>query len=173
MVKGYGNEGRDAMRTLSPLRLAAFPALVAAGLWLAVGAAPALAEEDIIGAEEFRISCAPCHGAGGRGDGPVAEYLNKEPGDLTRLSEANGGQFPINDVIKMIDGRKMVEAHGDRAMPIWGDRYDAQMPPGVHPQERMFRDNIIHGRILQLVNYLQAIQQPEGTMESLLGTREE
>ncbi|EKV32947.1 hypothetical protein C882_0030 [Caenispirillum salinarum AK4] len=160
------------MRTLSPRSA---PALAVAATALAVLAAapPAAAEEDIIGAEEYRLSCAPCHGAGGRGDGPVAQYLNTEPGDLTGLAEANGGQFPIYDVIRMIDGRMMMEAHGDRAMPIWGDRYDAEIPAGAHPQEAVFRDQLVHGRILQLVNYLQAIQQPEGSMERLLGPAEE
>ena len=36
------------------------------------------------GAELFNITCTPCHGKGGKGDGPVAAFLrNKKPIDLT------------------------------------------------------------------------------------------
>ena len=36
------------------------------------------------GAELFHINCTACHGAGGKGDGPVAAFLqNKKPADLT------------------------------------------------------------------------------------------
>ena len=36
----------------------------------------ALAEEETIGSDEYRISCLSCHGVGGRGDGPLAPYPN-------------------------------------------------------------------------------------------------
>jgi mono/diheme cytochrome c family protein len=36
------------------------------------------------GAELFHINCTACHGAGGKGDGPVAAFLQKKkPADLT------------------------------------------------------------------------------------------
>ncbi len=36
------------------------------------------------GEELFSINCTPCHGKGGKGDGPVAAFLqNKKPIDLT------------------------------------------------------------------------------------------
>lgn len=36
------------------------------------------------GAELFHINCTICHGEGGKGDGPVAPFLqNKKPADLT------------------------------------------------------------------------------------------
>jgi len=36
------------------------------------------------GAELFHINCTACHGADGKGDGPVAAFLkNKKPADLT------------------------------------------------------------------------------------------
>jgi mono/diheme cytochrome c family protein len=36
------------------------------------------------GAELFNINCTACHGAGGKGNGPVAPFLqNKKPADLT------------------------------------------------------------------------------------------
>src|SRR6056297_906265 len=86
-------------------------------------AAPAGAEEDVVGGLEYRNSCAPCHGAGGQGNGPVAEHLNVKPADLTKLTERNDGQFPFLEVFQVIDGRTRVAGHGDRTMPIWGQRY--------------------------------------------------
>jgi mono/diheme cytochrome c family protein len=35
------------------------------------------------GAELFSIDCALCHGPQGKGNGPVATYLNNKPADLT------------------------------------------------------------------------------------------
>ena len=46
---------------------------------------PIAADESSIaaGAKLFAASCAVCHGASGRGDGPAAAGLAKEPSDLT------------------------------------------------------------------------------------------
>jgi len=61
------------------------------------------------GKEEYVRSCASCHGATGKGDGPAAKSLIKPPADLTRLSEANNGVFPISRIFAAIDGR--IERH--------------------------------------------------------------
>jgi copper transport protein len=44
---------------------------------------PANQESIAIGQELFAINCAPCHGASGKGDGPVGLTLNPRPADLT------------------------------------------------------------------------------------------
>lgn len=51
----------------------------------------------------FMENCAACHGAGGRGDGPMASGLPRPPADLTRLS-ASGKPFPAVHVMSYIDG---------------------------------------------------------------------
>ena len=33
----------------------------------------AVAEEDLVGASEYRTSCLSCHGVGGKGNGPMAK----------------------------------------------------------------------------------------------------
>ena len=38
------------------------------------------------GAQLFRNHCATCHGATGRGDGPMSEVLRKPPADLTKFA---------------------------------------------------------------------------------------
>ena len=115
------------------------------------------AEEDTIGSDEYRISCLNCHGVGGRGDGPLAKFLTLKPTDLTSLAKNNGGEYPYLRVFLMIDGREDVAAHGDRSMPVWGNRYrkDAETEYGPFGGEQ-----VVHGRILELVYYIHSLQQP-------------
>lgn len=135
---------------------------------LALAAGPAAAEEDIIGGNEFLNSCAPCHGVGGRGDGPVAEHLNVKPTDLTKMAEQNDGEFPFLKAFHIIDGRSMVAGHGTRTMPIWGQRYRAEAGGDEQPINRMATETMVRARVLELVNYLEAIQQPSGQNGTIL-----
>ena len=83
----------------------------------------ALAEEATIGAAEYRISCLSCHGVGGRGDGPMAQFLTIKPTDLTQLANNNGGQYPdlkagrypFARVFQIVDGRTLVSGQIGRA----------------------------------------------------------
>lgn len=59
----------------------------------------------------YRDACIICHA------GPGASAP-----DLTTLSAVNGGSFPMEEVIAIIDGRQDVRAHGS-PMPVWGARY--------------------------------------------------
>lgn len=77
------------------------------------------------GREVYSAFCATCHGPEGRGDGPMSPILTVLPSDLTRLSEANGGSFPLVQVIRQIDGRDPMLAHGG-AMPLFGDFFEGR-----------------------------------------------
>lgn len=133
--------------------LAAAAALVFCG--------PAFGEEDIAGGGEYLNSCAPCHGVGGRGDGPVAQHLNVAPSDLTTLAERHDGDFPFLKIFQIIDGRALVAGHGERTMPIWGQRYRSEAAGDDPRFEPYVSEAAVRGRILELVNYLQAIQDPQ------------
>lgn len=115
-----------------------------------------LAEEELIGSDEYRLSCLNCHGVGGKGNGPMAEFLIKKPSDLTVLSKNNKGEYPFLRVYQTIDGRVQVPGHGDRDMPIWGMRYleEDAMRYGSFGGE-----DVVRARILQLVYYIQLLQQ--------------
>ena len=52
---------------------------------------PTLALESLTGRDSFDRYCASCHGADGRGGGPVASALRTRPTDLTTLARRNGG----------------------------------------------------------------------------------
>lgn len=124
------------------------------------------AEDEIIGSDEYRTSCLSCHGVGGKGDGPLARFLTLPPTDLTALAKNNGGQYPnlkagaypFQHVFTVIDGRTAVAAHGDRSMPVWGNRYLAEQPMG-HTSFGGEYEKVVRGRILELVYYIQSLQQ--------------
>ncbi len=112
-----------------------------------------------LGENEFIGSCAACHGANARGEGPVAQVLSTKPSDLTQISKKFNDQFPAEHIYKVIDGRVMINPHGDKQMPIWGFRYmseahsrASQVPHDVDTQAMVF------GRIMSLVGYLESIQ---------------
>ena len=88
----------------------------------------------------------------------MASYLTVPPADLTRLSEATQGRFPATDVYRIIDGRRTVRAHGGSEMPIWGDRYRAEVLAGTPLPAGVSADAIVHGRILSIVFYLDSLQ---------------
>jgi mono/diheme cytochrome c family protein len=75
---------------------------------------------DASGRDMYLRYCASCHGADGRGDGPLAGALTKTPADLTQLAKSNGGRYDERAVMAVIDGRRQVAAHGTRDMPVWG-----------------------------------------------------
>jgi cytochrome c5 len=78
------------------------------------------------GTDSYRFYCAPCHGRGGTGDGPVALALRVRPADLTTLAERNGGAFPSERVRAYVTGTgRRVAAHGDSEMPVWGPAFRA------------------------------------------------
>lgn len=112
-------------------------------------------EEELIGSDEYRNSCLPCHGVGGKGNGPMAELLKVQPSDLTVIAKNNEGIFPLHQVHRMIDGRQGVTGHGDRDMPIWGARYLKEDAERYGP---FGGDDVVRLRILELVYYLQSIQ---------------
>ena len=107
-----------------------------------------------VGAHLFRTYCATCHGTTGRGDGPLAEHLRHVPPDLTKYTERNGGVFPSERVVRIIDGRD-VPSHGDREMPVWGDAFRSS-PDGLPPEA-------VKQRIDAIVQYLAGIQQRSAT----------
>lgn len=101
------------------------------------------------GPELFRRYCASCHGASGRGDGPLAGELRRTPPDLTKFSARNGGVFPSERLRRIIDGRE-VAAHGDRSMPVWGD---------VFRRQKDADEQTVATRLDALVAFLQALQE--------------
>jgi mono/diheme cytochrome c family protein len=117
--------------------------------------------EENPGRQEFLRSCASCHGTSGRGDGPVAKSLRTAPPDLTKLSEANSGVFPISRVYEVIDGRIERLVHGSRDMPVWGERYMQGMMSRDTREftSKELAEASVRARILALVEYISTLQR--------------
>jgi mono/diheme cytochrome c family protein len=133
--------------------------LAAASLVVLAGVASAQSAQPDRGRREFEASCAVCHGAEARGDGPLRPFLIKPPSDLTTLAKRNGGTFPTRQVMEIIDGRSepRIGAHGPREMPVWGQVFfeQAQDDPThakLHPEWS------VRARIVALVDYLGRLQ---------------
>jgi len=102
------------------------------------------------GAGDYQVYCVSCHGAEGRGDGTIARSLKKQPADLTRIAQRNGGVFPLEKVARAIDGRQPTNAHGPTDMPAWGEVLaKSSASPGAENTA---------ARIDALVKYLQTLQ---------------
>lgn len=96
---------------------------VSFGLLMGLAAGPALAQDLKEGVVLYERHCATCHGIDGKGQGPMAGVLLIQPTDLTGLSAANGGEFPVLRVVQRIDGRDPLVSHGS-PMPVYGDFFE-------------------------------------------------
>lgn len=120
---------------------------VGTALWMAPP--PQQADRDSnSGAYVYRTFCASCHGQTGKGDGPAASTLLREPPDLTMLSQRNGGVFPRADVIAVLEGSRRVPGHEAGGMPDWQDIFRRELR-----SERLVRE-----RLERLASYIEALQ---------------
>lgn len=129
--------------------------IVGGALALSALLAAPVARAEEAGKQEYTFNCAACHGETGRGDGSVAHFLNVPTPDLTALSKANDGEFPLLRVIHIIDGREGLGPHGTM-MPVWGERFTAS---AVEATGSYGSEVIVRGRILSLALYLESLQQ--------------
>jgi len=106
------------------------------------------------GKDLYQRFCASCHGAEGRGDGPVAASFKVEVPDLTTLAHRAGAAYPRERVVRIIDGRHILGAHGSRTMPVWGEDL-SRLEIGNPDAERATR--IVIDRI---ADYLGQLQKP-------------
>ena len=97
----------------------------------------------------FKSYCSPCHGTAGRGNGPAAPALKKNPANLTELSARNGGKFPEMEVYNAIKGDSEMAAHGSKDMPVWGNLFSS-ISRG--------NEGEIQLRISNLTDYVKSIQ---------------
>ena len=97
----------------------------------------------------YQKQCISCHGLNELA--PTITDLETEAPDLTEIMirRPRAKEFPIVEIARFIDGRKMVKAHGPREMPVWGEVYSLE---GLDDTE-------IRGRKGELVAYLMSIQK--------------
>jgi hypothetical protein len=109
--------------------------------------------EQLSGVELYERLCASCHGAQAKGDGPVASLIKIGVPDLTRIALRDGGEFPEQDVRRIIDGRFERKAHGPRDMPVWG--WQLYSNASQNDASERARVDAMIGR---MVDYLRSVQ---------------
>lgn len=109
------------------------------------------------GKQLYERFCAACHGATGKGDGPVSATLTVEVPDLTLIARRFGGAYPRERIARVIDGRHILAAHGSRTMPVWGEDLN-RLEIGDPNAERSTR--VIIDR---LADYVWLLQKPNPT----------
>jgi mono/diheme cytochrome c family protein len=100
------------------------------------------------GAKMFKRYCAVCHGAGGKGDGPVALALKQAPPDLTTLAKRHDGKFSAGLIENVLRNGVNAPAHGDLKMPIWGPLFSKLDSDPV----------VVDMRISNLTSYIESLQ---------------
>lgn len=93
--------------------------------------------------------CAACHGADGRGSGPVTPTLKISVPDLTTLSKRHGGKFPFDYVERVLRFGPGFAAHGSSEMPVWGP---------IFKYLENYNEAATRKRIKNLCGYLESIQ---------------
>lgn len=85
----------------------------------------------------------------------VGELMDPRPSDLTQLTNRNGGRFPYQRMIRVVDGRETFRAHSDSDMPVWGDLFRGSAEPGAGPIDY----GAGRGAVLLILDHLREIQR--------------
>ena len=130
--------------------MTAFVVLIMA---FSLNAWPAAAQS---GKRDYEAYCADCHGSDGKGNGPSLQTIpmNPPPPDLTLLAKKNGGKFPFDEVVNIIDGRKNIPSHERLQMPFLGTTL--QKPGEEFTPES---DAEVKKRIESMARYVESLQR--------------
>ncbi len=100
------------------------------------------------GHELFKKHCESCHGP--NVDQARLDTLQAEPPKISQIKARRGAvDFPIQEVAKIIDGRKLTSSHGERDMPFWGEVFASE---GSDETE-------IKGKMAEIIAYLMSVQE--------------
>ena len=107
----------------------------------------------VYGMQLFAENCASCHGDDAKGGGAESLGLGVVPPDLTHFSKENGGTFPRDRVLAIIDGFHR-QQQLKTSMPIFGDESLGE----IIQVEAGGISTPIPADLLALANYLESIQ---------------
>lgn len=118
----------------------------------------AAAEDAQPGRALYLKYCSACHGPEAKGDGVAGALMRPRPADLTKLASRYGGEFPMEQVVRTIDGRQALHAHGAPTMPVWGEVLSEELGGG--DTQRPPVERRVQSRIFLIADYLRMIQAP-------------
>ena len=102
------------------------------------------------GKQLYKDYCAACHGSDGKGHGPAAASLTKQPSDLTTLAKRNGGTFPTEYVTNVLRFGPGFSVHGSSDMPVWGP---------IFQYIEHYNEAAVRQRIKNLCDFLESTQE--------------
>jgi mono/diheme cytochrome c family protein len=102
------------------------------------------------GRQMFQDYCAACHGADGKGRGPIVPFFRALPPDLTTLAKRHDGTFPEAYVSTVLLFGRGSRAHGPIDMPVWGP---------IFRELDHYNEAAVRQRIKNLCEYLESIQE--------------
>lgn len=137
--------GNLRMACLAGLALAVAPVLAAAGD-LALDQAAAHKGEIT-----YSRYCVACHGAGGKGDGPLSHDLRVPVPDVTEMANRNAGKYPYDRVSRIVSTAEIVRGHGTVEMPAWGDAFK---------KTKGTEEATVDAAIRNLNHYIWSLQKP-------------
>ena len=111
---------------------------------------PESALANVSGEEMYISYCQICHGNQDEA-GPMAEVLKTVPLDLSLIAVRRNGEFPRDEIIKIVDGRSALLGHRNQEMPIWGKTFKAS--------EGLESNKKVKEKIETIVDYLETIQR--------------
>ena len=97
----------------------------------------------------FEQHCAVCHGKGGKGDGPAASAMTRQPTNVTLMQKRHGAFFAAQ-AESAIRGTDPVVAHGAPGMMVWGAIFRAHARGD---------EAAVDARIRDLVAFMESIQE--------------
>ncbi len=87
---------------------------------LAIATYPVRPPDLAAGGNYFAANCAPCHGNGGKGDGPSAASLNPKPSDLTGPRMAGLSPYQVANTIRFgVNGTGMAAHSRETDAQVW------------------------------------------------------
>jgi mono/diheme cytochrome c family protein len=102
------------------------------------------------GRQMFQEYCAACHGADGKGQGPIVPFFRALPPDLTTLAKRHDGTFPETYVWSVLLFGPGSRVHGSIEMPVWGP---------IFRELDHYNEAAVRQRIKNLCEYLESIQE--------------
>ncbi len=129
--------------------------------WFAAHSTTANAEgkENFDAESLYLSSCSPCHGISGDGKGQLATSLKTKVPALNNLAVRYSGlYFPERFLIEVIDGRRNMQSHGNREMPIWGKRFGLLKGTQTKSGDAVADSAATRQKIEALVEYIRSIQ---------------
>ena len=119
---------------------------------------PPLVISSLSGRDLFQFYCSTCHGRDGKGHGPVASSLKRQPPDLTTVARRRDGVFPSETIERLVTGDdRPIGEHGSREMPVWGPIFLSLEP----------HDRLTAIRIANIVAYIESIQTADENKPAL------